>query len=532
MTWHAGADFDVVIVGSGPAGVSAAFPLVQAGLRVLMVDGGRQVKNVGPQDKFLHAREHASSQWEWMIGRDLHALRHISAASPKLRVSAYADVFDGFKGVNRIQSNDFMALGSLAAGGLSNAWGCGVACFSEAELSEFPFAPIDILPSYEAVVRRIGVSGAANDDLAEFFGVDAWSQPPVRLDQLQTDILERYWKRRKYLLKNGFRLGRSRVAALTEPLADRRACDRSGNCLWGCNRRALYSATEDLRLLARAPGFNYRPGFVVQRVTKNGELIVVEGSGGEMTGREVVRANRVLLAAGTLASTRLALLAIQHRAPVSMQSCPTAAFMLWMPRHLGRRHSEVFALGQLSFSLDLGHRRNGFGSLFSSTGIPVTEVVRHMPFGKRYGVDLSEALLTSCTVGNFFLSGELTEATLQLSQNEELDVRGEYKEEVDELMRAARRRLSANFLRMGAFMVPSSFIVGQPGSDIHYSSSLPMRAHPRVGETDRFGELVGAPGVHVVDGASLSSLPAKSHTLTIMANADRIARHVVQKLSA
>ena len=31
-------EFDVIIVGSGPAGTSAAYPLVQAGLRVLMVD--------------------------------------------------------------------------------------------------------------------------------------------------------------------------------------------------------------------------------------------------------------------------------------------------------------------------------------------------------------------------------------------------------------------------------------------------------------------------------------------------------------
>ena len=35
-------DFDIIIVGSGPAGISAAFPLVESGLNVLMVDGGKQ----------------------------------------------------------------------------------------------------------------------------------------------------------------------------------------------------------------------------------------------------------------------------------------------------------------------------------------------------------------------------------------------------------------------------------------------------------------------------------------------------------
>jgi thioredoxin reductase len=32
-------DAEILIIGSGPAGVSAAFPLVQAGRRVLMIDG-------------------------------------------------------------------------------------------------------------------------------------------------------------------------------------------------------------------------------------------------------------------------------------------------------------------------------------------------------------------------------------------------------------------------------------------------------------------------------------------------------------
>jgi choline dehydrogenase-like flavoprotein len=39
-------------------------------------------------------------------------------------------------------------------------------------------------------------------------------------------------------------------------------------------------------------------------------------------------------------------------------------------------------------------------------------------------------------------------------------------------------------------------------------------------------------GIYVVDGASLSILPEKPHTLTIMANADRIAHKIVDELKA
>lgn len=526
MTGRSPVDFDVIIVGSGPAGVSAAFPLVNAGLRVLMVDGGNGTRLAPPAGQFLDIRRHDATQWGWMIGRDFHALRQADAVSPKLRVPTHAAVFEGFGAANRIVADDFVAVGSLAPGGLSNAWGCGVACLTDDELASFPVRPSEMRTSYGAVARRIGVSGGCNDDLSEFFGLDEWSDPPVPIDQVQGSLLACYLGRSQALRQSGFSLGRARVAVLTKPMADRRACDRSGNCLWGCERRALYSATDDLQLLRSQPGFHYRPGFVVERVVANSDSVAIVGLGTEGVG--MLQARRILLAAGTLASTRLALQAIDHRVPVPMQSCPTAAFMLWLPRHLGRHQDAAFGLGQLSYSLNLADRAVGFGSLFNPMGIPVTEFARHLPFGKRYGLDLLVPLLTSCVVGNLFLPGEMTDISLRLDADDRLVIRGLYRDEVAILMREAQRLLGVSFRQLGALLLPTSFKVGGAGSDIHYAASLPMRAEPALGQTDRYGELAGGSCIHVVDGASLSSLPAKSHTLTIMANADRIGKHLAK----
>ena len=48
--------------------------------------------------------------------------------------------------------------------------------------------------------------------------------------------------------------------------------------------------------------------------------------------------------------------------------------------------------------------------------------------------------------------------------------------------------------------------------------------------TTVLGELIRAPGLYVVDGAALPSLPASHPTLTIMANADRIGRALARRL--
>ena len=521
------ADFDIIVVGSGPAGVSVAFPLLEAGYKVLMVDGGREAGLAPPAQEFLDWRAGDPEQWTWMVGRDYYALRNADALSPKLRVPTQAYVFEGFTSANPMTAQDFTALGSLARGGLSRAWGCGVARYSAAELAAFPFGETELVPSYAAVARRMGISGAADDDLKEYFGLDHWAEPPTPLDPLHRRLLERYIRHGVAVNGAGVRLGRSRVAVLTKGRGGRQSCDLSGNCLWGCHRRALYSATEDLELLKVIPHFQHHPGFLVEAVGREGDLTWVVSGDGILRRRYIAR--RLVLAAGALASTRLALNALAYTRTVPLQSSPTAAFMLWLPALLGRQREPTFGLGQLAFSLDLPGGVSGYGSLFNPTGIPFAEFVGYLPFRRRYGIDLLRALMSSCLVGNLFLPGHLTEATLSVDAEGVLQVRGHYRDEVAGLMRVAEQGLRRAFRKLGAVMLPGSFTLGRPGSDIHYACSLPMRSSPARGETNACGELAGLPGVHVVDGASLSALHEKPHTLTIMANADRIGRRLAEE---
>jgi choline dehydrogenase-like flavoprotein len=66
-------------------------------------------------------------------------------------------------------------------------------------------------------------------------------------------------------------------------------------------------------------------------------------------------------------------------------------------------------------------------------------------------------------------------------------------------------------------MLPGSLQIYQPGAEVHYGGSLAMGQRTSVN-----GEVVGAPGLHAVDGAVLPAMPARHPTLTIMANAERI----------
>ena len=415
-------DVDVIVVGSGPAGVSATFPMVAAGLHVMMVDGGRQATISPPESPFLTARAQDEAQWKWMIGQNFYALRKLDSVSPKLRVPALGYVFEGFEAANRIDAQNFVAVGSLATGGLSNAWGCGVARLSSAELSNFPFSTAEIEQSYETVTRRIGVSGGHDDDLSDYFGLDAWSQPAIQMDIVHNKVFKRYMKRKADFAALGFRLGRSRVAVLSVDHGGRKACDLSGNCLYGCHRRALYSSADELSMLLKFPNFHHVGGFVADDVVRSGDFLSVNGQQGSE--RRSISASKVVLAAGTLATTGLALRALKLTQSVPLLSCPTAAFLLWVPSLFGAARQQAFGLGQLSFALTMEKGLSAFGSTFGTTGIPLSEFVAHLPLRRRYGIDVVRGLLSSCLVGNIFLPGQLSNAKAALGADGSLRIEG------------------------------------------------------------------------------------------------------------
>ena len=522
-------DYDIIIVGSGPAGISVAFPLLESGLKVLMVDGGKTSDIKVPIGDFLDIRKSDINQWEWLVGKDFYALKNDNAASPKLRAPTQAYVFEGYEKFNKIIGQNFNVTGSLASGGLSNAWGCGVACFSDQELTHFPFSPEDIKSSYINVIERMGISGKVDDDLSDYFGLDQFSQPPIKMDNLHEHLLTKYLHRRGAIFSGGFTMGRSRVAALSSDLSSiRKGCNLSGNCLWGCERGALYSASYELNILRKFPNFYEMNGFIVENISTLPEQLKIHGFFLENSKRLSIVGGRLILAAGTLASTRLVLKGLNYRLPLNLLSSPTAAFLIWIPKFFGSKRISSFGLGQLSFTVKLKKNITAFGSTFSTTGILISEFVRHLPLPRRFAIDFLSRFLSSCVVGNIFLPGNLTLATVRLRGDDYLEVAGKYDDAVSFLMQEIQAKLRKTYWGLGAILLPGSFKVAMPGSDIHYSGTLPMKKNPNLGETSQIGEVKGLQGVYVVDGACLPFLPEKSHTLTIMANADRIG-HILGK---
>jgi choline dehydrogenase-like flavoprotein len=93
------------------------------------------------------------------------------------------------------------------------------------------------------------------------------------------------------------------------------------------------------------------------------------------------------------------------------------------------------------------------------------------------------------------------------------------------MFRAVVRRLlrAAPYLDLWPAL-PATYFAG-PGKSYHFGGTFPHRADADAERfsSDRLGRVAGWERVHVVDGAVLPSVAATTFTLTVMANAHRIA---------
>ncbi len=115
----------------------------------------------------------------------------------------------------------------------------------------------------------------------------------------------------------------------------------------------------------------------------------------------------------------------------------------------------------------------------------------------------------------------------------------ELTEELRSYYRETKKLLHSIYERNGCRPLGVEFVGsdGMPHDDVFFSTahqlgSCPMSDSPAMGVVNADGEAHRYPGLYVTDGAALPGSTAVSTSLTILANAERIAAGIVQGLAA
>jgi choline dehydrogenase-like flavoprotein len=514
---HAMDSFNYLIVGSGPSGMAAARRLRHRGTCVV------DIGNV-PQQRFAHPslrQALRSGDADALLGPSWEMLANLvtpERVHPKLRAPGMQHVLAGhaFDVHRRDGSLSLAAAASHAEGGMSNAWGAQLLRYTSEDLDEAGDWPlrIDALqPHYADLEQHIGISGV-NDEMSDFLGGGDSLLAPAPLVPAAEHLLRRYGAQRK----SGLTLGRARLAVLTEPYRGYPAYPFGETEFFSAESPSIYSATRTLQELKRDGSITHLAQSEVLSYSESADGVEVQVMDRRTHQLHKLRASHLLLACGAVQTARLVLLNANASGHCGFIDHTPMLAPFFLPRMFGSRLPERSFPVQLLATFNDQPQRD-LVSFYYPGGLLWSDLLGDIPLPMDRAVELLPSLLGGMLVAQVWeISRASRDNRLQLKADGGVRIDYGHRPRYERLPRLMRllRPLGAHSLARWASM-------SEPGRGFHYAGCLPMRHDPGPFETHVDGRLWDKRRVRVLDGSVLPSLPAKNHSLTMMANAARIA---------
>jgi choline dehydrogenase-like flavoprotein len=530
----------IVVVGAGVSGAHAALTLLERNFDIELWDVGR-MEGAYPAAgaTFDELKNSLDDPVSYFLGSGFSAL--IPPASDELLryppsrnfLASEKDPLWAFR------SDSFFPFGSYNKGGLANGWGANALSFDDNDLSDWPISFSDMEAAYRTVYQRIPVAGPRDDDLTPYLSGVYPSQSPVRLSASDQRLMGTYNKRKQTLIRHGIRMGRARLAVVTDPQR-KDACDYCDRCLWGCPRDSIYNpAISTLKECERYKGFRYVQGRLVLSLLADDDKVT-----GirylDIATRQVRQdsCDAVFLAAGALQSGAVFLRTLRAVRPqLSLETeglMDTSVVKLpFVALNSIGRHSEprAFQFNRLAMGIvnqESAWPRYLHGELLNLTSLIYHPLLEWMPFDSRLSKKLFFTLKSALGTVSLFFPDKISVGNRQVLSDRADDcekIRLCYQETVErrDYIRQSVARVRSALWRLGC--IPKGAIQSPPGAGIHYAGTIPMGRGPK--KCDPSGRSNLFSNLYVADGAAFPSLPSKSITLSLAAHATRVARNAL-----
>ncbi len=531
------------VIGSGPAGISAAVALVNAGQPVTIIDGGI---NLEPERRALIDTLQKSNRDSWSA-ESLSSFKDCFSPDPKgVQVKyVYGSDFP-YRDVQShiaVTANDVGQVApSLAIGGFSNVWGAAVLPFLGTDISDWPVTIDALKPHYEAVLRFMQIAGI-QDELANLFPLYTDYIHELRRPPQALSIAARFEKNKESLRRSGFVFGAPRLAVRTgktiaepaqfsePPVNDCIAC---GMCMYGCPYELIYSSMHTLRQLTRNRLCTHMPDVIIDKITEHDTGLTIAAHSRKDRRNLELSCERIFLGAGAIASTKILMESMQlQNEQITLKA--SEYFLLPMLSLLNAaeaREEGGQGLAQLfiecidnSLCLHPAHLQ-----LYTYSDLYYKAFANKLrflgPLAHYAAITLAHRF---CIIQGYLHSNESSEITGRLA-NGQLNLQGIPN-------KSARRKITDIAVRLLKLSKQTGFVpllplmqVGLPGDGRHIGGSFPMSAQPGKLQSDCLGRPFGFKNLHVVDATVFPSIPASTITFTAMANAHRIASEVLASI--
>ena len=550
-------EYDAIVIGSGISGGWAAKELAEGGLRVLLLERGKDIVHV---KDYVNATKgpwefpHRGRKTEQMI-KDYPVLNRDYPLNEinldwwvNEKESPYTEIkrFDWFRGYH--------------VGGRSLLWGRQSYRWSDFDFEanakdgiavDWPVRYADLAPWYDHVEKFAGISGS-KEGLRQL--PDGHFMPPMELNVVEKDVAARI----KAHYKNARTMIIGRVANITEPLPGRTNCQYRNKCSLGCPFGAYFSTQSSTLPAAMATGrLTVRPWSIVTQILYDKDK--KRASGVEIVDAEnnqtyQYKSKIVFLNASTLNSAWVLMNSATDVWPGGLGSSSGE-----LGHNLMDHHLDVGAYGEAEGYEDkyyYGRRANGiyiprFRNLFGDK----REYLRGFGYqggaGRsgwsreiaelNIGADLKEALSEpggwSMGVGGFGETLPYHDNKVTLDKTKK-DKWGLNILAVDAVLRDNEYKMRKDMQQDAIEMLEAAGVKNVKGFDnnqvlgrgIHEMGTARMGKDPKTSVLNKWNQVWDAPNVYVTDGAFMTSSNCVNPSLTYMAFTARAVDHAVDEL--
>lgn len=549
--------YDAIVIGSGVSGGWAAKELTEKGLKVIMLERGKNIEHV---KDYVNAGKapwelpHRGSKTQEMIKDHPVLNRDYPLNETNLdwwvdeKESPYTEVkrFDWFRGYH--------------VGGRSLLWGRQSYRWADLDFEanakegvavDWPVRYKDVAPWYDYVEKFAGISGN-RDGIPHL--PDGQFLPPMDMTIVEKDIAARI----KDIYKGQRHMIIGRVANITQPLPGRTNCQYRNKCWLGCPFGGYFSTQSSTLPAAMKTGnLTLRPWSIVTKIIYDKDkkrATGVEVLDAETNKTYVYNAKIIFLNASTLNSTWILMNSATDIWPGGLGSSSGELGHNLMDHHLG-----VGAAGRVEGFEDkyiFGRRANGiYIPRFRNMNGDKRDYLRGFGYqggGGRgrgnasaeeqtIGVGLKESLTEpgswTMNIGGFgeILPYHENQVTLDKNTKDKwglnvLAIDAEWKDN-ERKMRIDMKNDAIEMLeKAGVKDVKGREGDGTIGRGIHEMGTARMGADPKTSVVNKWNQVWDAPNVFVTDGSFMTSANCVNPSLTYMAFTARAVDYAVNEL--
>ena len=553
----AGQQYDAIVVGSGISGGWAAKELTEKGLKVLMLERGRNIEHIKDYvnaDKEAWDHPHRGTRTQEMI-KDYPVLKRDYPLN-----ETNLDYWCSDKDSPYVETKRFDWFRGYHVGGRSLMWGRQSYRWSDLDFEanvkdghgvDWPVRYKEIEPWYDYVEKFAGISGN-RDGLAVL--PDGQFLPAMDLTCVEKDVAARL----KEVYKGSRHLIIGRTAIITVPHEGRPGCQFRNKCWLGCPFGGYFSTQSSTLPAAMATGnLTLRPWSIVTEIKYDKDkkratgVMVLDAE----TNKTIeYNAKIIFVNASTLNSTWLLMNSATDVWEGGLGSSSDALGKNLMDHHLGvgargvvEGYEDKYTFGRRANGFYIPRFRNvgddkrdyvrGFGYQGSGTRQNWKRDVAEFSIGGDYKDALTEPGNWTIGMGGFgeMLPDPTNKVTLDKTVKDKwglnvLNIDCELKENEKKMRKDIVADAQEMLEKAGVKNVIANNSEGTPGRGIHEMGTARMGRDPKTSVLNGNNQVWDAPNVFVTDGAFMASSSCVNPSLTYMAFTARAAEFAVNEL--